>query len=274
MEIPRQEFVAAGSFSKESFARRALWIGFAIMLLRFMPLIMLAVVSPLAGQQVYPVPAVGDFTGFVPIFDGKSLDGWEGDPKYWRVENGCLVGEVTPETLLKQNSFVIWRGGTTGDFELKVEYRVSDKGNSGINYRSEAVEGEPFALRGYQSDIDGADKYTGQNYEERGRTFLALRGDISRADADGKARIIGAIGDKDALAGFIKKGDWNEVHLIVRGNTMIHMVNGHVMSVVVDDDPARRRTNGLLGVQVHVGPPMKIEYRNIRLKKLAAGNAP
>ena len=236
--------------------------------LRFVSLVLLAVVSPLAGQQVYPTPAGDDVTGFSPIFDGKTLDGWEGDPVYWRVENGCLVGEVTPETLLKQNSFIIWRGGMTGDFELKVEYRVSDKGNSGINYRSLAVEGQSFALRGYQADIDGADKYTGQNYEERGRTFLALRGDISRADPDGKARIIGSVGDKDVLAAFIRKGDWNEVHLVVRGNTMIHMANGHVMSVVVDDDPERRRMNGLLGVQVHVGPPMKIEYRNFRLKKL------
>lgn len=240
------------------------------MLFRFIPLVLLAVVSPLPGQQVYPTPAAGDSSGFVSIFDGKTLDGWEGDPTFWRVENGCLVGEVTPETLLKQNSFIIWRGGMTGDFEMRVEYRVSDKGNSGINYRSETVDGQPYALRGYQSDIDGADKYTGQNYEERGRTFLAMRGDISRADADGKSRIIGSVGDMDALAGFIKKGDWNEVHLIVRGNTMIHMVNGHVMSVVVDDDPVRRKREGLLGVQVHVGPPMKIEYRNIRLKTPAA----
>ena len=237
------------------------------MLLRFIPFF-LAVVLPLAGQQVYPTPAADDSTGFVSIFDGKSLDGWEGDPTYWRVENGSLIGEVTPATLLKQNSFIIWRGGTTRDFELKVEYRVSDKGNSGINYRSEAIEGQPFALRGYQADIDGADKYTGQNYEERGRTFLALRGDISRLDVDGKARTIGSVGTKEALAGFIKKADWNKVHLIVRGNTMIHMINGHVMSIVVDDDSARRKTNGLLGVQVHVGPPMKIEYRNMRLKKI------
>jgi hypothetical protein len=226
--------------------------------------------APIAKtQQVYPIPATNDTAGFELIFDGKTLNGWEGDPKYWRVENGCLVGEVTLETLLKQNSFIIWRGGTTRDFELKVEYRVSAKGNSGINYRSVPWTNSPFALRGYQSDIDGANKYTGQNYEEKGRTFLALRGDVSRVDADGKSRIIGSVGDKDVLATFIKNEDWNEVHLIVRGNTMTHLVNGHVMSVVVDDDAERRKFGGLLGVQVHVGPPMKIEYRNFRLKKLA-----
>src|SRR5262245_46545164 len=146
--------------------------------------------QPAAGQQTnrpaqsYPAPASGDESGFEPIFDGKTLKGWEGDPKYWRVENGCLVGEVTPETLLKQNSFIIWRGGVTRDFELRVEYRVSAQGNSGINYRSVQVQATnaPWAMQGYQADIDGAGQWTGQNYEERGRTFLALRGQVTRLE--------------------------------------------------------------------------------------------
>ena len=231
--------------------------------------LMICVAGQLAlAQQVYPQPAGNDEAGFKPIFDGKTLDGWEGDPKYWRVENGCLIGEVTPETLLKQNTFIIWRRGTTRDFELKVDYRISSRGNSGINYRSEEIPNTSFAMRGYQADIDGANKYTGQNYEEKGRTFLAQRGDICRVDPDGKTKIVGSLGDKDALAAFIKNDDWNSYHLIVRGNTMTHILNGHVMSVVVDDDPEHRKLDGLLGVQVHVGPPMKIEYRNFRLKPL------
>ena len=244
------------------------------MTFRIIAFLCLAVIFPTSAQQVQPTPAPEDETGFESIFDGKSLAGWEGDPTYWRVENGCLVGEVTPETLLKRNSFIIWRGGTPGDFELKVEYRVSEKGNSGINYRSEEVKDTPFALRGYQLDIDGANRYTGQNYEERGRTFLALRGDFSRADADGVSRIIGSVGKKDDLAGFVRNGGWNQVHLIVRGKTFIHMVNGQVMSVVVDDDRERRKSSGLIGVQVHVGPPMKIEYRNFRLKNLVPTQGP
>ncbi len=104
--------------------------------------------------------------GFVEIFDGKTLNNWEGDSTYWRVENGNLVGEVTPATLLKQNSFIIWRGGIVADFELKVQYRISKEGNSGLNYRSEEVEGRRFTLRGYQADLDGADLYSGSNYEE------------------------------------------------------------------------------------------------------------
>lgn len=223
--------------------------------------------SPAA--QTFPEQGQRDESGFERIFDGRSLAGWEGDPVYWRVEEGVLVGEVTPATLLKQNSFIIWRGGTARDFELKLEYRVSDRGNSGVNYRSEEIAGQRFALKGYQADIDGPQRYTGQNYEEKGRTFLALRGDISRVDADGKARVVGSVGLKDELAKKVRNGDWNEVHIIARGNVLTHLVNGQVMSVVVDDDAVRRKFDGLLGVQVHVGPPMKIEYRNIRLKRLA-----
>jgi hypothetical protein len=226
------------------------------------------------AEQVYPSPEGNDNQGFETIFNGKTLDGWDGDPKYWRVENGSLVGEVTPDTLLKQNTFIIWRGGTTRDFEIRVEFRVSAHGNSGINYRSEEIAKSSFVMRGYQADIDGAKKYTGQNYDEKGRTFLALRGDISRVDADGKSRIIGAVGDKNALASFIKDGDWNDCHLVVRGNVMTHIINGHVMSVVVDDDPKGRKFDGLLGVQVHTGPPMKIEYRNFRLKRLPSDLTP
>ncbi|MCP5544553.1 MAG: DUF1080 domain-containing protein [Akkermansiaceae bacterium] len=187
-------------------------------------------------------------------------------PSGYETVNDGLVGEVTPETILQRNTFVIWRGGRPGDFELKLEYRISAAGNSGINYRSEEVEELTHALRGYQADIDGPNRYTGQNYEERGRTFLALRGDMSRVGADGKSLVVGSLGDKDGLASAIHKDGWNTVHLIVRGNTMVHLVNGRVMSVVVDDDSARRRSDGLLGVQVHVGPPMKVEFRRLRLK--------
>jgi len=226
------------------------------------------VTAAASAQQISPTPGMKDESGFRSIFDGKTLDGWEGDSKYWRVEDGCLVGEVTPETLLRNNSFIIWRGGTAADFELKLQYRISAKGNSGVNYRSVMWTNAPFALRGYQADIDGAQRYTGQNYEEKGRTFLALPGNLSRVDADGQARVIGSVGDKAELTGGIKNEDWNEYHLIARGNMLIHELNGRVMSVVVDDDPVNRRNDGLIGVQVHVGPPMKVEFRDIRLKKL------
>ena len=224
--------------------------------------------APALSAQSYPEPAGADTAGFAPIFDGKTLAGWEADPKYWRVENGHLVGEVTPETLLKANSFAIWRGGAPADFEFKAEYRISAAGNSGINYRSVEIPTPAFALKGYQCDIDGGNRYTGQNYEERGRTFLTVRGQIVRATEDSRRAIVGSVGDKDALATFIRANDWNQIHLIIRGNVLTHLVNGHVMSVVVDEDAVQRTAAGLIGVQVHVGPPMKIEYRNVLLKTL------
>jgi hypothetical protein len=220
-----------------------------------------------AQQRGWPVET-NDESGFVQIFDGKSLAGWEGDTNYWRVEDGCLVGEVTTNNLLKQNSFIVWRGGTTRDFELKVEYRISPRGNSGINYRSVMVTNGPWTMRGYQADIDGANKYTGQNYEEKGRTFLALRGQVARQVNDQLPEVIGVLGTPEELLAGIKTNDWNEYHLIVSGNVMTHILNGRVLSVVLDEDTANRKFDGLLGVQVHVGPPMKIEYRNFRLKPI------
>jgi len=205
--------------------------------------------------------------GYISIFDGKTLTGWQGDSTYWRVENGCITGEVTPSTILKRNTFLIWRGGTTKNFELKVDYRITKGGNSGINYRSSEVPGISYALRGYQEDIDGANQYTGQNYEERGRGFLAKRGENAVLEKDQQPKIT-PIGNGDSLKSFIKSGDWNEVHLVIKGNRLQHFVNGVLMSDVTDNDTVNRKMKGLLGVQVHVGPPMKVEYRNIRLKKL------
>ncbi|MCL4482932.1 MAG: DUF1080 domain-containing protein [Bacteroidetes bacterium] len=208
-----------------------------------------------------------DKEGYVRIFDGKTLRNWDGDSTYWKVENGNLIGTVSPATILKRNTFIIWRGGLPADFELKVDYRISEGGNSGINYRSEEIPDLPFALKGYQADIDGANRYTGQNYEERGRTFLALRGQKVVLENGKKPIIESAIANSDSLKQYIKKDDWNEVHLIVKGNRMQHFINGVLMSDVTDNDSINRKFKGLLGVQVHVGPPMKIEYRNFRLKQ-------
>ena len=224
--------------------------------------------APPPGPQIYPTPLDTSNDGFRPIFNGTSLDDWETDPRYWRVENRMLVGEVTPATLLKQNNFAIWRGGSPSNFELKVEFRITAQGNSGINYRSEEIAGTKFLLRGYQADIDGASKYTGQNYEERGRTFLAPRGTITYVATGQKPAVIASLGSADDLKQWIKQGDWNECHLIIRGNVLIHILNSHVMCEVIDDDADHRKLSGLIGVQVHVGPPMKVEYRSILLKEL------
>ena len=228
----------------------------------------------LFAQPTALPPVANTDAGFAPIFDGKTLAGWDGDPQYWRVENGCLVGEITPATIIKRNTFIIWRGGAPSDFELKVEYRISAEGNSGVNYRSVQLTDAPWSLAGYQADIDGSDRnkpplrHTGQNYEERGRTFLARRGEMVRVDATAQPKVIASLGDSEAMNAFIKNDDWNEYHLVARGNILTHILNGRVVTVVDDDDPKNRRFDGLIGVQVHVGPPMKVEFRNFRLKPL------
>lgn len=222
--------------------------------------------------------------GFVQIFDGKTLNGWEGDSAYWRVENGNLVGEITPATLLKRNSFIIWRGGMPADFELTLEFRISKAGNSGINYRSEELKDLPLALKGYQADIDGANRYTGQNYEERGRTTLAYRGqkvsvnaqnELTKESLQSKIKnnawtdleVTGSLGNSDSLRNNIKSESWNDCRIVAKGNRLQHYINGILMSDVTDNDKVNGKLKGLLGVQVHVGPPMKVEYRNIMIKQ-------
>lgn len=225
--------------------------------------------------------------GFVQIFDGKTLAGWEGDPVYWKVEDGNLVGTITPETVLKRNTFIIWRGGKPKNFELIAECKISKTGNSGINYRSEELLPVlPFALKGYQADIDGANRYTGQNYEERGRTTLAYRGQITRIKEQTDPTLkddlkrfqkrnawqaldtLGSLGHMDSLKTKIKSEDWNTIKIVAKGNRLQHFVNGVLMADVTDADLINGKSEGLIGVQVHVGPPMRVEYRNIRLKTL------
>ena len=225
-----------------------------------------------------------DKDGFIKIFNGKTLAGWEGDPTYWRVEDGNLVGEITPSTLLKTNSFVIWQGGSPADFEIKLEFKITKSGNSGINYRSSLLSEVPYALKGYQADIDGANRYTGQNYEERARTTLAYIGERVSVDVLANSNdalkdhiknnawlvrtVNGSLGKADELVNTIQSDNWNTCHIIAKGNRLLHYMNNVLMSDVTDNDPVNRKSAGLIGVQVHVGPPMKVEYRNIRLKEI------
>jgi hypothetical protein len=219
------------------------------------------------------------------------MNGWDGDTQFWRAEAGALVGETTEERRLSENTFLIWRGGEVADFELKLEYRMSST-NSGIQYRSRHlppgtanVTGR-WVLAGYQADIDYGNNFTGGIFEERGRGFLARRGTFGYAGPSPTAATpsagpgeggtgqpaglrgsIGSLESADVLRTSIKQGDWNEVHIIARGRVLAHIINGHVMAVAVDDDAANRAASGLLGLQLHTGAPMKIEFRNIFLKR-------
>lgn len=212
----------------------------------------------------FPEPPENGDAGFKQILTEETVNNWGGETDYWQFEDGVLIGEIPEDKPLEENTFFVWKEKVK-DFELKVEYRVSPEGNSGINYRSKTVDGEKYVLRGYQADLDGPNKWSGQLYEEKGRTFLALRGQITHVGEDDEPKEIGSVGDESELASVVKDG-WNEYHLIVRGNTLIHMLNGQLMSVTIDDGQSRT-IKGLLGVQIHQGPPMKVEFRNFRLKE-------
>lgn len=207
--------------------------------------------------------------GFISIFDGKTLAGWEGAEGHWRVENNSIIGTVTEEKPLKANTFLIWRDAQPTDFELKLEFKISENGNSGVQYRSEELQDPPLALKGYQADIDGKSTYTGQNYEERGRGFLAKRGEIAVLENGKDPQITGSLGDPDKLKAKINKEDWNSLHLVIQGNHMKHYVNDILMSEVTDNDRELRKMKGHLGIQIHQGPPMEVAVRNIQFKDLS-----
>ena len=222
-----------------------------------------------------------DSAGFVSIFDGSTLNGWEGDTAVWHVVDGAIVGEVTAQsTPLKANTFLIWKDGKPGDFELTAEYEISAEGNSGIQYRSEEVEGVPFGLKGYQMDIDGANTYTGQNYEERARSIMAFRGQkvtlpqvtepistLAKNNIWSVAVINDSLGNPDSLKAKINAG-WNTCRIVAKGNHLQHYINDVLMCDVTDDDTTNRKETGLIGLQLHAGHIMKVSFRNIKLKDL------
>ena len=230
-------------------------------------------VRPATG--VYPETQPDDNTGFVSIFDGKTLNGWDGDTQFWRVENGEIIGETTPEKVMKQNSFLIWRGGTVKDFELKVEFRMNGT-NSGIQYRSSELPNVgKWVLKGYQADLDFTEGYLGNVHDERGRALtgeghavLSRRGEITRAVDGPKYKVIGTIGDPTFLRGVMNVNGWNRYHIIARGPVILQFLNGQLMSVAIDEDSAHAVPEGVLGFQMHTGPPFKIEYRNVMYRKL------
>lgn len=243
---------------------------------------MLNVLSPLIGSRsLAALAAVLALTlsaraaeqGFVSIFDGKSLDGWEGNKEIWSVQDGAITGQTKAETKLGHNTFLVWKGGTVGDFELRLSYRIV-RGNSGIQYRSKVLEQGPQGpiVGGYQADFEAGTTYSGILYEERGRGILAQRGQVTRIvpTPDGKheVEVLGSLGDTADIQSKIKSEEWNDYVIIARGNRVTHIINGRVTVDVTDEDAAHAASSGVLALQVHVGPPMTVQFKDLKLKKL------
>ena len=229
-------------------------------------LLIMAITISLSCESANSNKPLKDTAVFINIFDGKTFNGWKADTSVWHIENECFVGEVTPNKQIQTNSFLIYTRSQAGDFEFKAKFKISKDGNSGVNYRSEELATIPYALKGYQADIDGENVYTGQNYEERGRGFLAMRGQNTTINNSKDAFIIKSIGNSDSLKSKIIVDDWNEIHLIVKGNNMKHYINGILMSETTDNDSLNSKLLGLIGLQVHVSKEMKVAYKNIQLK--------
>ncbi len=204
---------------------------------------------------------------FKSIFDGKTLENWDGDPRFWSVKDGAITGTTTKDNATKGNTFIIWRGGTPADFELKLQYKIIGH-NSGIQYRSFSAPGpDKWRVGGYQADLEAGDKFSGILYGERFRGILALRGEKTVIGKNHKPKVVGSVGDSDEIQKNIKKEDWNDYHIIARGNHFIHKINGMTTVDVTDDDVEMRRKDGIIALQLHQGPPMVVQFRDIKLKE-------
>jgi len=211
--------------------------------------------------------AAGPAEGAKELFNGKDLAGWEGDNAFWSVEGGVITGRTTAEKPAKKNTFLVWKGGTPGDFELHVSYKISNH-NSGVQYRSKDLG--DHAVGGYQADIvgDDNDKYSGILYDEKGRGILAQRGQKVVIGEDGKKEVAGSVGESADIVKAIKKGEWNEYVITAKGNHLTQKINGVTTVDVTDNDKSKAAREGIIALQIHTGPPMTVQFKDIWLKEL------
>lgn len=214
------------------------------------------------------------------IFNGKDLTGWEGNPELWSVQDGAITGTTKADpadpkkSVLKHNTFLVWKAGTVGDFELTFRYRIV-AGNSGVQYRSKELPAGEFGpiISGYQADFEAGKTYSGILYEEKGRGILAKRGEKTtvKPAPDGSKKpvieVTGSVGVSDEIQAAIKAEDWNEYRIVAKGNHLQHFINGKQTVDVLDEDSANAARSGLLAFQIHQGPPMVVQFKDILLKE-------
>lgn len=224
-------------------------------------------------------------SGFKSLFNGKDLSGWDGLKEYWSVRDGAITGQTTADKKLPANTFLVWKGGDVKNFELRMKFRLTpnndqNAANSGVQYRSRLMDPATFVVGGYQADIDMG-RYIGMLYEEKGRGILMQPGQKIRVGAaapategakkskqKAKVETVATLTTAEELAAAYKKGEWNEIVIIANGNHLQHIVNGKVAADVTDNDAEKGSKSGVLGLQLHVGPPMTIQFKDIQLKTL------
>jgi hypothetical protein len=199
--------------------------------------------------------------GAKELFNGKDLTGWDGDPRLWRVENGVIIGETDKaDRKVGKNTFLIWKGGEPGDFTLCYKARVTGN-NSGVQYRSRRIGDEGWRIGGYQMDLHPKQEYLGMLYEEQGRGIQCLRGQkVELPAAGGKPKVTAKLDIEQ-----VDLAEWNTYRLVARGNVVQHYVNGTLAAEITDLNPDKRSLKGLLALQLHAGPPMKVQFKDIEL---------
>jgi hypothetical protein len=202
-----------------------------------------------------------------PLFNGKDLTGWDGDEQFWSVQDGVITGRTTAEKPAKHNTFLIWKGGVVKDFELRLKYKISNH-NSGVQFRSKD-QGD-HVVAGYQADIvgDTPDKYTGILYEEKGRGILAERGQKVVIGQDGKKEVAGTVATSDEIMKAIKKGDWNDYVITAKGSHITQSINGVTTVDVTDNQTDKAAREGILALQIHQGPAMSVQFKDITLQEM------
>ena len=206
------------------------------------------------------------------LFNGKDLTGWKG-LDFWSVEDGVITGRTTKEKPTKGNTFLVWEG-EVADFELTFQYKIVG-GNSGVQYRSKLVDAKGFVISGYQGDFEAGKKYSGILYEEKGRGILAERSQkvVIKEGANPKdpkkpnIEVTGSLGKTEEIQAKIKSEDWNEYRVVAQGGHLRHFING-VQTVDVTDETAVGAKQGLLALQLHAGPPMVVQFKDLVLKEI------
>ena len=224
-----------------------------------------------AAKAAKPAPEV-----WLNLFDGKTLSGWDGLRDHWTARDGVIAGTTTKGNALKNNTFLVWTNGTVANFELHFRYRIipgdsQGFGNSGVQYRSKLIDPVNFIVGGYQADFEAGSTYSGILYEERGRGILAERGQQTRiVTENGQTKVvkIAQLAPSAALQANIRKEDWNDYVVIADGNHLMHFINHRLTADVVDEQPDKAAKEGILALQLHAGPPMLVEFKDIQLKRL------